>query len=586
MRDQLVARVSKIMRETQKREQAAEEEIAILKREFTTALFREKIEKILVDYGDAIVTFIDGLCEHTLAHIKSFLPQDNNGPFPTAFQSHPDPFLPFKINVFVDNSKTEGVPVIEHRNADYERIFGEVRYVMGPGGVPLGGHTVVRAGLISEANHGVLVLLAEDVFGRPGIWERLKAVLETKRLDIGRGAMSFFGNGNTSPETLHVDVKLVLVGDRHIYNILNSPGIKQKFDEIFKTVAEFDTEVTRSDEVVQQLAGLIRLFCEREHLPAVCADGVAELLRYLSRVAGDQNKFSLDARSLKELLNEAAWLADAAFITGDNVRKAIADTAYRVSLIRDKVYESIENGDIILALDGSEVGQINGLAVYDLGYLAFGCPSRITAKTFVGMEGIINIEREAGLSGKTYNKGVLVLSGYIGSKYAQERPLSFSATLSLEQSHLGVDGDSGSSTELYAILSSLSGLPLRQDIAVTGAVGQNGEIQPIGGVNQKIEGFFDIASAFGLTGSQGVMIPHQNIKNLVLRDDVVRAIKKGRFHIFAVKTIEEGMEILTRKKMGEKIKRGEHKGQYPKGTINWRVSKGLEELASKSSHKE
>ncbi len=585
MGSQWLERVNETARETRRLEQNKADEIAGAKRNVVDTLFVEKSQSIISELGEAVLGFTDALREYTLEHIGTFLPEKDNHTAPMRFQSHADPFLPFKVNVFVDNSKTEGIPVIDHRNVDYSRLFGEISYTIGPGGVPIGGHINVRAGLLSEANHGILVLSARDVFSK-GVWDKLKAVLETRRLDIGRSNPY----ANLIPETLHIDVKLVLVGEWDIYRAFNGPGMKQQFDEIFKTVATFDSQVHRSDEVIQQFAGLIRLFCDRDDLPHVSCDGVAEFLKYLSRIEQDQGKFSLDVRSLKDLLNEAAWLArkekkkarkgkGKALITGDNVRQAIHDRAYRVGLIRDKIYEFIESGDKILMLDGSEVGQINGLVVYDLGDVSFGVPSRITAKTFVGVEGIINIEREAGLSGRTHNKGVLILGGYIGAKYAQEKPLSFSATLSFEQSHAGVEGDSASSTELYAILSSLSGLPIRQDIAVTGSVGQNGEIQPIGGVNQKVEGFFDVCSALGLTGSQGVIIPKQNVKNLVLREDVVEAVREDKFHVYAVSTIDEGMEILTGQKMGERMAEGPRRGEYPVLSIDWKVDNKLQKLA-------
>jgi predicted ATP-dependent protease len=583
IRGKYLGKISEIMKTSRRFEQEANEETTTLKERAVEALFVEKSQRILAELGEAVYGFIDALREYTVGHFDIFLSGNNNHTAPMPFQSPADPFLAFKINVFVDNSKTEGIPVIDHRNVDYGRLFGEISYAIGPGGVPLGGHTNIRAGLLSEANHGILVLSAKDIFGisKFGIWDKLKAVLETKRLDIGHSN----SYANLVPETLHIDVKLVLVGSWDIYLAFNGHGAKEDFDEIFKTVAEFDSRVHRSDEVIGQFAGLIRLFCDRDDLPPVSCDGVAEFLKYLSRLEEDQSKFSLDLRSLKDILNEAAWLAKKEsniLITADNARQAINNKVYRVGLIRDKVYEHIENGDKILKLDGSEVGQVNGLAVYDPGDISFGVPSRITAKTFAGKQGIVNIEREAGLSGRTHNKGVLVLGGYIGAKYAQEKPLSFSATLSFEQSHEVVDGDSASSTELYAILSSLSGFPIRQDIAVTGAVGQNGEIQPIGGVNQKVEGFFDICSVFGLTGRQGVIIAKQNVKNLVLREDVITAVKEGKFHVYAVSAIEEGMEILTGQKMGERAADGLHKGEYPVSSINYRVEIKLRKLAKAS----
>lgn len=579
-RKKFMYRVSDVMENEHKRERDMDDEIDVLKRDTVNALLVEEITDIISEYGDAISGFIDALRQYTLDHISIFLPQNDNHASSPMSLHHADPFLPFKINVFVDNSKIERIPVVDHRNADHDRLFGKISYTIGPGGTLIEGHTDIHAGLLNEANHGVLVLQAADVFSRPGIWDRLKAVLETKRLDIGRSN----SYSNLTPETLHINVKLVLVGDWYIYRLLlNTPGIRDQFAEIFKTVVQFDSQVHRSDEIIRQLAGLIRLFCERDDLPHVSSCGMAELLRHLSRVENDQGMFSMDFRSLKDILNEAAWLAGkGVVITATNVKQAIRAKIYRLDLIREKIYEHIRDGTLLLSLNGKEVGQINALSVYDLEDFKFGAPSRVTVKTFAGRGGVISIDRDVKLAGPLHSKGILTLSGYLGWKYAQEKPLSFSANVSFEQNYSGTEGDSASVAELYALLSSISEEPIRQDIAVTGSVNQNGEVQPIGGVNEKVEGFFDVCSIFGLTGEQGVMIPHQNVKNLMLRDDVVEAVRQGKFHVYAVKMIDEGMEILTGKKMGEKIKRGEHKGQYQKGTINWLVSKRLEELAKAS----
>ncbi len=587
LRMEYFPRVEDLIDRARKLERDADEKIVATRREIVDNLFREGSKAIIAEYGECIFSFIESLRAYTLEHIKDFLSTNENEHYNTSSYQK-DPFLPFKVNVRVDNSKTEGIPVVEYRNVDYGRLFGEISYTLGAGGVPIGGHMNVRTGLLSEANHGVLVLSALDVLSK-GLWWKLKAVLETKRLDIGSDSLSFV-RGNVVPETLHIDVKLVLVGGPYIYHrvFMQDPINKEQFDEIFKTVAEFDWEVKRSDQVIEQFARLIRLFCERDNMPAVSAEGTAEFLKYLSRKQEDQNKFSLDMRSVKDLLNEAAWFAKkegfresrgSVVVSADNVRQAMRDKVYRSSLIREKIYESIENGDLLLSLTGSEVGQINGLSVFDLGYISFGKPIRVTCKTFVGQSGVISIDREAKMSGQTHDKGVLILAGYLGGQYGQNKKLALNATLSFEQSYSGIDGDSASAAELYAILSSLSGVPLRQDIAVTGSVNQKGEIQPVGGVVEKVEGFFDICSAFGLTGTQGVIIPHQNVKNLVLRDDVIKAVSERKFHVWAIKTVDEGMEILTGKEMGER-QEGDPRGiKYPIGSINSAIEVELQRLA-------
>lgn len=562
-------------------------EIVVCRSEFVDTAFRRETEAIIQEYGAAVFSFIDMLREHTIERVEEFLPKENDQNHAPVIAKRPDPLAPFEVNVFVDNSSTDGVPVIDDRNPTYERIFGEVTYTPTFTGPYHSDHTTVRAGALSKADGGYLILPARAVFADPYIWSRLKAVLESKRLDVGvlSGAGSVFGKSVIFPEPLQVNTRIILVGDRLMYDILNShPWLRQDFEELFKVAAEFDWETQRTDTVTRQYARLIRSFCERGDLPPVSADGVSQILEYACRKAGTKEKLSLDARAIKAILNEAGYLArkedpGATLISGNHVSDALQKRIYRVDLIREKIYAYIKDGTLLIRVEGSKVGQVNGLVVYSGGDLSFGSVARITVSTYAGRQGVVNIEREAELSGRTHNKGVLILTGYLGEKYARRRPLSFTASISFEQSYSGVEGDSASATELYAILSSLSGLPLRQDIAVTGSVSQKGEIQPIGGVNQKIEGFFDICQLKGVTGSPGVLIPQQNIKNLMLRSDVVKAISDGKFHVWAAQTVDEGIEILTGVKSGEPITRGERKGQYRKGTVNWLVSRRLEELA-------
>jgi predicted ATP-dependent protease len=334
----------------------------------------------------------------------------------------------------------------------------------------------------------------------------------------------------------------------------------------------------RSDKNIKEYTCFIRTCCDDEKLLPFHPSGVAKVLEYASRVANDQEKLSARFGPLKDLLIEADyWAKDArnTMITGEHVVKAVEKKLHRLDLVAERIRQMISEGTLMVDVQGAIVGQVNGLVVYDLGTFSFGRPSRITAKTFLGRRGVINIERESQLSGPIHNKGVLILSGYLGWKYAQDKPLSLSASICFEQSYSGVEGDSASSTELYAILSSLSNVPIRQDIAVTGSVNQKGEVQPIGGVNQKVEGFFDVCQAQGLTGTQGVMIPPQNVRNLMLREDVVKAVQEGRFHIYQAKTIDEGIEILTGVAIGER----QADGSYRDGTINYLVDKRLRELA-------
>jgi ATP-dependent Lon protease len=354
----------------------------------------------------------------------------------------------------------------------------------------------------------------------------------------------------------------------------------EDFKKIFKIKADFDSVMNRNEDSQLQYSTFIRKICQDENLLPFDRTGVAAVIEYGVRLAGRQKKLSTEFHRITDVLREANYWAKkdgSEQVTEKQVDQAIAERIDRLRMIEDKIQEMIDEGIILIDSEGAKVGQVNGLSVYDMGEYAFGKPSRITAKTAMGKTGIINIEREADLSGRTHNKGVLILGGYLRGKYAQDKPLTLTASLAFEQSYSGVDGDSASSTEVYAIVSSLANLPLRQDMAITGSINQNGEIQPIGGVNQKIEGFFDVCRSRGLTGKQGVIIPHQNVGDLMLRKDVVAAVQEGKFHIYPVQTIDQGIEILTGMPAGEK----NPDGTYPPATVNGLVDQKLRDLAKK-----
>jgi ATP-dependent Lon protease len=367
-----------------------------------------------------------------------------------------------------------------------------------------------------------------------------------------------------------------MIGDTYVYNILYEND--EDFKKVFKVRADFDWVMPLTDDTVKQYAKVIKAIIEKEKLQSFDKTAVARLVEYGIRLAGRKNKLSTQFNDITDVLKEANYWAikdGAKIVVKKYVEKAITERIERVKLIEEKIQEMIDQGLIFIDSKGSVTGQVNGLSIYDTGEYSFGKPSRITAKIGVGASGVINIEREAELSGPIHSKGVYILSGYLRDKYAQDKPLALSASLCFEQSYGGVEGDSASSAELYALLSSLADLPLRQDLAVTGSVNQKGEVQPIGGVNQKIEGFFTVCKSQGLTGSQGVIIPESNIEDLMLRDDVIDAVKQGKFHIYAVKTIDQGIELLTGANAGEK----DQKGNYSKGSINYLVNKRLSNLA-------
>jgi predicted ATP-dependent protease len=527
-----------------------------------------------------IIKFLRELREYTLTKLDLFsqAPISQQTPGLSPIQQV-DFFVAYKVNIFVDNSSIIGPPVIFESNPNWFNMFGKIerRALMG---TYLSDHTMIKAGAVQLANGGYLILNIRDVLLSSGVWEGLKRVIKTKevRVEDPMEHFGFFAPQGMRPQPIPVEFKIIVMGEDSIYQLLNM--YDEDFWEMFKVKADFDYQMERSDENMKSYACFIRSCCDDEKLLPFDQSGVAGILEYAARAVGNQEKLSARFGPMKDLIVEADYWAresQSQMITGEHVEKAVREKIHRLDLIAEHIRQMIKEGSVMVDVEGAVVGQVNGLSVYDLGIFSFGRPNRITAKTFLGRRGVINIERESQLSGRIHDKGVLILSGYLGWKYAQDKPLSLSASICFEQSYSGVEGDSASSTELYAILSSLSEMHIKQAIAVTGSVNQKGEIQPIGGANQKIEGFFDVCKAKGLTGEQGVMIPHQNIRNLMLREDVVKAVKEGKFHIYSVKTIDEGIEILTGVSSGER----RADGSYPEGTVNYLVDKRLREYAER-----
>ncbi len=488
-----------------------------------------------------------------------------------------DAFLEYRINLLVDNSDLKSAPVIMETNPNYVNLFGSIEFTYARAGIGVTDFTRIKAGSFLKANGGYLVINALDALVEPGVWPTLKRTLRNQIFEIQNYlALYLFSSSRLKPEPIPCDVKIVMIGDTYVYNLLYF--LDEDFKKIFKIKAEFDSEMKKDDQAVSDYVRFIKKITDEDNLYPMDKEGIAALVEYATRIAGRQKKLSTRFHVIADVIRESNYWAKKSgktIISREAVEKAVRERFERVSLIEDKIQEMIEEGTIMIDTEGAVVGQVNGLSVYDMGQFMFGKPTRITARTAMGRTGVINIEREADLSGPTHNKGVLILSGYMRGKYATKKPFSLSASIAFEQSYGGVDGDSASSTEVYAILSSLSGLPIRQDIAVTGSLNQKGEIQPIGGVNEKIEGFFDICRAKGLTGTQGVVIPHQNIQNLMLRSDVIEAVSQGQFHIYPVKMIDEGIEILT----GIEAGRRKDDGTFEEGTVHDLVDKELHRLA-------
>jgi predicted ATP-dependent protease len=529
----------------------------------------------------AVISYLQEVQEHILSNLEDFT-EDSSRPDPgisSQFRLEPqaDPFAKYAIHIVVDNTDLKGAPVVIETNPNYYNLFGRV-YRRAQFGTLSSDFTLIRAGSYAKANGGFLVLNAHDVLMNAGAWETLKRTIKNKEVRIEDLAEQFgiVPVAGMRPSPIPVNVKVIMIGNQLIYHELY--GLDEDFRKIFKVKADFDSEMTRDEQAFNSYASFISSRCHDEGLLHFEPSGVAQVIEYGAWLVDNRQKLSARFSDVADIVREASYWAGNAgrkAVSSEHVQRAIDEKCYRSRLIEERIRDLIADGTLLLDVSGKNAGQVNGLAVVDLGDIRFGRPSRITAKTFMGKGGVVDIERECKMSGKIYEKGVLILSGYLGAQYAQNQPLSLAASVCFEQSYEGIDGDSASSTELYAILSSLSGIPIRQGIAVTGSVNQNGQIQPIGGVNQKIEGFFDLCRVKGLTGDQGVMIPVQNVKHLMLRKDLIEAVASGQFHIYAVRTIDEGIEILTGFPAGDR--NGSH--SYNEGTVHYLVEKRLKEFA-------
>jgi predicted ATP-dependent protease len=488
-----------------------------------------------------------------------------------------DPYARYQVNLLVDHKDTKGAPVIVEANPTFYNLVGKAEY-RAEFGALVTDFTMIKAGALHRANGGYLILQARDVLTSPYAYEGLKRSLRSREIRIeplGEAA-GILPAATLRPEPIPLDVKAVMIGTPDIYHLLYS--LDEEFGKLFKIRADFDVVIDRTPESVKEYALAIAAICHRNAVCHFDPTGVAAVLEHSARLASSQDKLSTRFNEVVEIIYEAAAWArrDGSDVAARaHVLQAVEEKAYRSNLLEERIRELITKGIILVDTQGAVTGQINGLSVLQLGDYAFGQPSRITARAYVGGRGVVNIERESQMSGRIHSKGVFVLSSFLAGRFAQERPLSLSASLTFEQLYAEVDGDSASSTELYALLSELSGLPIDQGIAVTGSVNQRGEIQPIGGVNEKIEGFYYVCKAKGLTGRQGVMIPIQNVRDLMLRPEVVDAVREGRFRVWAVRTVDEGIEILTGAAAGEP----DAGGHFPEGTVNGRVATRLAELA-------
>ena len=499
-------------------------------------------------------------------------------PFPMPWLKD-DPFKKYEVNVVVDNSNTNGAPVIVETNPTYHNLLGKTEKEAQFGALTTD-FSLIRGGAIHKANGGYLIIPVEELLRNSFSYEGLKRDLRDKKIIIEapEERYGFLSVKTLKPQPIPLSAKVILIGNPNIYQLLLN--LDPDFRELFKIKAEFDITMDRTNERVHQYAAFVCMLCEKECIKHLNGAGIAKLVEHSSRIAQDQYKLSGQFSQIADIIREANFYAtqeDAEFITGNHVKKAIEEKIYRSKLIQEKIQEMIQRGFLLFDTITETVGQVNGLSVMSLGDFTFGTPSRVTASIGIGREGVIDIEREAKMGGPIHTKGILILSGYLNEKFARDKPLSLSARLVFEQNYGGVEGDSASSTELYSILSSLSELPIKQNLAVTGSVNQKGEVQAIGGVNEKIEGFFEVCKAKGLTGEQGVMIPDSNVQNLMLKEEVVDAVKAGKFNVYSVRTIDEGIEVLTGTKAGQR----QVDGTFEEGTVNYLVDKKLREMGDK-----
>ncbi|HZK32983.1 MAG TPA: ATP-binding protein [Tissierellaceae bacterium] len=557
------------------------DELEKLKEEMVSSIATKFIDSIEIKYKENknINQFLKEMKEDIVDNYEMFIGKKEEKNYLAAMfssKSSKSNFLKrYVVNLFIDNSNTKGAPIVREMNPNYFNLFGKIEYV-NELGVAKTDHTKIKSGSLHEANGGYIILQAKDILQNPLSWDSLKRSLTTEEIKI-ENVMAFnIASETLDPESIPLDVKIIIIGDNYIYHALYN--FDDDFKKLFKIRADFDTEMERNKENILKIGSFVAYQCKEENLLPFHRKALARIIDLSSRIAGDKNKLTARFNEVVEILYEAdGWASSKGkkIVNKEDIEKAISKKEYRNNIYEEKILELIKDETLIIDTYGEKVGEINGLAVIDLGQYAFGRPTKITANTYFGKDGIINIEKEVEQSGSIHDKGVLILSGYLGEKYAQEIQLSLTASITFEQSYEGIDGDSASSTELYALLSSLGELPIKQGTAVTGSVNQKGRIQPIGGVNEKIEGYYNICKIKGFKGGEGVIIPRKNLKNLILDEEIINAVKEKIFTIYAIDTIDEGMEILTGLEAGKL----EEDGLYEKNTINRKVQDKLNHYA-------
>ncbi len=567
-------------------EKDSKEKLEALDREVASSVVSHLIEEIKEKYSDTaeIIAHFDAMREDVIDQADLFRRAASGQPGSTELlamaQLGRDPFDRYRVNVLVDHADGDGAPVVVEPHPTCSNLLGRIEHRAHMGAL-FTDFMMVKAGALHRANGGFLVIEALELLKQYFSWDPLKRTLKNKRIKIEEPGEQFrmVSTVTLEPEPIPLDVKVVLLGGPWLYYLLYN--YDPEFSELFKVKVDFGDHVARTPENILAFARVLATSCREEALRPFDRSGVAKMVEHSSRIVEDQERLSTAFGEILDVAREASFWAERNGhdrVTGEDVTATIHARIFRSNRIEDLLQDLILQGTLLIDTQGAVVGQVNGIAIIPLGDYMFGKPSRITARTFLGRGGIVDIEREAKTGGRIHSKGVLILSGYLGGRYAGQTPLTMAASLAFEQLYEEVEGDSASSAELYAILSSLSGLPIRQSLAVTGSVNQHGEVQAIGGVNAKIEGFFDVCRARGLTGDQGVLIPASNARNLMLREEVVEAVRQGTFHVYPVQTIDEGIALLTGVPAGE----AGPDGAYPEGTVNFLVHKRLRELAEQA----
>lgn len=553
------------------------DDIRAIERSFAARLINPEIAALKQFFDNpAVSAYLDQVGEHMLSHLENFRePVDGASEKSTLLRPSPETrFLEYQVNVLVDNSGHKGAPVICEDAPTYRNLFGTIERWIDPLGRSATNFTRIIPGSFLRAHEGFLLFDLEDAVIEPGVWKTLKRTLKTGRMTLETyEPFPFFGISGLKPEPIEVHAKIAVLGGRYLYNMLYF--YDPEFAELFKVKAEIRPVVDADAETARHYASRIGSLSRRANLPPFDGEAIQRIVEFGMRLAGDRERVASSLEPIDDLVRESAYFAQAEGAprtTAKHVHRALEQRVLRLNFIEEEIRRLIANGTLVVHLDGKSVGQINGLSILDVGGYTFGRPARVTVSVGVGQAGVINIEREARLSGSTHDKGIMILSGFVRGRFGLERPVTMSASVCFEQSYSGIDGDSASSTELYALLSALSGVPIRQDLAVTGSVDQYGNVQAIGGANEKIEGFFRACKAVGLTGRQGVLVPRSNLRNLMLDPEIIRAVEAGAFHIYPVETIDQGIEILT----------GVSAGTLDQpGTINYLVAQRLREMSDK-----